>query len=62
MNLKIKDLTQYINLYTMTIKKNLFAILSFFTLTISAQGLLLSTQEELSEIEQYIEEDTEGKL
>jgi len=57
MNLKIKDLTQYINLYTMTIKKNLFAILSFFTLTISAQGLLLSTQEELSEIEQYIEED-----
>ena len=41
----------------MSTKNILFAIFSLFTFSISAQGLLLSTEEELSGVEQYIEED-----
>jgi len=47
----------FLNIYKMTTRNILFTFFSFLTFSISAQGLLLSTEEQLSGVEQYIEED-----
>lgn len=55
--MKIRNLNMFLNIYKMTTRNILFPILYLFPCIISAQGLVFTSKEDLSQVDQYIEED-----